>query len=83
VTDEHRRKAFELFAWKGWTFEEAMADDTRRRLINCRAAWVRTHVFEARHSRATETVRRLDPATGRWKTQRIEAGWTDQTPIAV
>lgn len=82
VTDAHRRTAFALFAWHGWTFEAAMADDTRRRLINCRAAWVRTREFEETHGRGTETVRRFNPTTGAWCSQRIEAGWTDQTPIA-
>lgn len=82
VTDAHRRTAFTLFAWHGWTYEAAMADDTRRRLINCRAAWVRTREFEATHTRATTTVHRINPATDAWCTERIQSGWTDQTPIA-
>jgi hypothetical protein len=33
VTAEHQRAAFELMAWTGWTFEQAMADPLRSRLV--------------------------------------------------
>jgi hypothetical protein len=37
VTAEHQRAAFEAFAWTGWTFEQAMADPLRSRLVKLRA----------------------------------------------
>jgi hypothetical protein len=37
VTDDHRRAAFEAMHWPGWTFDQAMADDVRSRLVNLRA----------------------------------------------
>jgi hypothetical protein len=37
VTDAHRRAAFEAMGWKGWTFEQAMADDVRSKVVNSRA----------------------------------------------
>lgn len=41
VTEQHRRAAFEAMAWRGWTFERAMADDTRRRVVEARAHQLR------------------------------------------
>lgn len=37
VTDQHRQRAFEAMHWTGWTFEAAMADEVRSRLVNLRA----------------------------------------------
>jgi hypothetical protein len=37
VTADHQRAAFEAFAWTGWTFEQAMADELRSRLVKLRA----------------------------------------------
>lgn len=37
VTDAHRRAAFALMGWAGWTFEQAMADDVRSKVVNSRA----------------------------------------------
>lgn len=42
VTDAHRRAAFDAMGWAGWAFEQAMANDTRRRVIECRAHQLRT-----------------------------------------
>lgn len=47
VTDAHRRAAFEAMHWTGWTFEAAMGNDTRRRLIECRAHQLRTQQWRA------------------------------------
>jgi hypothetical protein len=41
VTDQHRRGAFAAFAWLGWTYEQAMADDTRQRVVEARAHHLR------------------------------------------
>lgn len=48
VTDAHRHAAFEAMRWSGWTFEAAMGDDTRRRLIEARAHQLRTKACCAR-----------------------------------
>ena len=47
VTEAHRRAAFEAMRWTGWTFEAAMADDTRRRVIEARAHQVRTQLWRS------------------------------------
>ena len=41
VTEQHRRAAFAAMAWVGWTYERAMADDTRRRVVEARAHQLR------------------------------------------
>ena len=47
VTEQHRRAAFEAMAWTGWTFEQAMANDTRRRCIEARAHQLRKAMWLA------------------------------------
>jgi hypothetical protein len=47
VTDAHRRQAFALFKWPGVTFEQAMAVDLRRRLIEACAHGIRTREYQA------------------------------------
>jgi len=47
VTDEHRRQAFALFKWPGVTFEQAMAVDLRRRLIEACAHGIRKREHQA------------------------------------
>ena len=47
VTDAHRRAAFALFGWPGVTFEQAMAVDLRRRLIEARAHGLRMREHQA------------------------------------
>lgn len=47
VTEAHRLAAFEAMRWTGWTFEAAMADDTRRRVIEARAHQVRTQLWRS------------------------------------
>lgn len=47
VTDAHRRQAFALFKWPGITFEQAMAVDLRRRLIEAYAHGIRTREYQA------------------------------------
>lgn len=41
VTEQHRRAAFKAMAWTGWTYEQAMANDTRRRVVEARAHQLR------------------------------------------
>lgn len=51
VTDEHRRRAFADLRLAGTTFEQAMQDDTRRRVIEARAAQLRKREWQARNTR--------------------------------
>ncbi len=59
VTNAHRHAAFEAMHWKGWTYEQAMQFDMRRRLIECRAAALRKAEWEASTKRTTVPVRRV------------------------
>ena len=42
VTDAHRRAAFDSLCLAGVTYEAAMTDDTRRRIVEARAHQLRT-----------------------------------------
>lgn len=57
VTDEHRRAAFAAMGWPGWTYEAAMADPVRGRIVECRAHQLRTQQWKqerrAQHWRRT------------------------------
>ncbi len=77
ITDAHRRAAFALLAMPGWSYAAALRDPLRAKLIECRAAQLRTREWQAQHRQATECVRRLDPATGQWRTQRVAGAWVE------
>lgn len=47
VTDEHRRAAFEAMRWTGWTYDAAMADATRRQIVETRAHQIRKQEWKA------------------------------------
>lgn len=79
-TADQLHAAFEAFAWLGWTFAAAMADPLRARLVRARAAQMRTREFQRTHDRAWTTVRRLNPRTGQWCTQRVPTGWDAHSP---
>ena len=51
VTDEHRRRAFADLRLTCTTFEQAMQDDTRRRVIEARAAVLRKRDWQTRNTR--------------------------------
>lgn len=57
ITHAHLQRAFEAMAWKGWTYEAAMANDMRRRLVECRATCMAAREHQA--TRQRETVRRV------------------------
>lgn len=78
VTDAHLRAAFELMAWTGWTFEAAMADPIRSRVLRARAAQLRAQEYRRTHRRVVQAVRRYSPSDDRWCTQRV-AGDFDTT----
>ncbi len=75
LTPEQLQAAFAAFCWKGWTFEAAMADPLRSRLLKARAADMRTKRLKAQLPPAFAYVRRVDPATGRWTSQRVPVRW--------
>lgn len=78
VTDAHRAAAFERLALRGWTLPAALQDPLRRRVIEALAHQIRTAEWKAQHAQRTRTVRRLQPASGRWCTQRVAGDWDDQ-----
>lgn len=81
LTTEQLQAAFEAFAWVGWTFEAALADPLRARLLRARACQMRTREFQRTHARQWATVRRFDPAHGRYVSQRVPLGWDDLNPV--
>lgn len=81
LTPAQLQAAFEAFAWVGWTFDAAMADPLRARLVRARAAALRTREYQRTHVRQWATVRRFDPARGRYVSQRVPLGWDDNNPV--
>ena len=73
ITDEHRRTAFLAMHWPNVTFEAAMLDDTRKRVIECRAAVVRRLEWERTQTTTRVPVKRVVLGTDghpvRWVTQ--------------
>lgn len=78
VTEAHRRAAFASLAMPGWTFDAALRDPLRAQVIECRAAQLRTREWQAANDRETVCVRRLNPITGQWHTQRVAGDYTRQ-----
>lgn len=80
-TTAQLQAAFEAFAWVGWTFEAALADPLRARLLRARACQMRTREYQRTHARQWATVRRFDPARNRYVSQRVPVGWDDINPV--
>ena len=59
VTQAHRLAAFTAMHWSGWTFAAAMRYDVRRRLIEARAAQIRTAEWKATQQRSVVPVKRV------------------------
>ena len=59
VTAEHRLAAFEKMCWRGWSFESALQDSTRRALIEARAHQIRTREWAATQQRSVIPVKRV------------------------
>lgn len=81
LTPEQMQAAFEAFAWVGWTFDAAMADPVRARLVRARACQMRTREYERTRARQWATVRRFDPAHNRYVSQRVSVGFDDLNPV--
>ena len=60
ITDAHRQQALELMSWRGWTLAAALADPIRSRVLECRAAAIRTREWQA-------AVEQRATATGGWR----------------
>jgi len=74
ITQEHLQRAFEAMHWPGWTFDAAMANDMRRRLVVCRAHQLRTREWLASLPPGpTQAVRRV-----RLNAQGEVDGWCTQ-----
>jgi hypothetical protein len=63
VTDAHRLEAFERMAWVGCTFEQALANPTRRQCIEVRAHQIRTQQWQ--RERMARWAGRVVPSTQR------------------
>lgn len=59
ITNDHRRRAFELLCLRGTTFERAMQDDFQRRIIECCAAKLRTDEWKQTQRRCAVLVKRV------------------------
>ena len=85
ITDAHRAAAFETLSFRCCaTLAEAMADPVRAKVVEARAAALRTAEWQRTHAVRTSTVaRRFDPATGTWRSQRVATGWAqaDTLPL--
>lgn len=49
VTDGHRRAAFSQMNWLGWTFDQAMTDPVRSRIVESCARELRNREWRASH----------------------------------
>ena len=59
VTDAHRQAAFAAMHWAGRTYQQAMADPVQGRVIESRAAHIRTQEWERTTQRTVVPVRRV------------------------
>ena len=62
VTDAHRRAAFTLLSWPDCTFEQAMANDLRHRVIEACASALRKREWQQAR-RGVRVVRVVRPST--------------------
>lgn len=65
------RAAFEAMAWRDCTFEAAMRDAIRGRIVRARAAQLRAQHIQRTTTRTVRLVKRCNPVTGAWCTQRV------------
>ena len=59
VLDAHRQAAFVVMDWAGLTFEQAMADTVKSRVIECLAAQIRTREWKRTAQRTVVPVPRV------------------------
>lgn len=80
-TEAELRAAFELMAWKGCTFESAMRDDIRSRVVKACAAKKRKDEFLRSTTRRVRLVKRCHPVTHAWVTQRVPGDFDVTQPL--
>lgn len=79
-------EAFEALAVRSadlqrMTFSEAMAHDVWARVIDCKARALRAARYRANTTRRVRLVRRFNPSTGTWHTQRVPGAFDDSQPL--
>lgn len=85
-TCDQLRQAFEAMAARSadlrrMTFAEAMRHEVWARVIDCKARAMRTAAYRATTSRRVRLVRRFNPSTGTWHTQRVAGAFDDSQPL--
>lgn len=80
VTDAHRAAAFARFAWTDLTYEQAMADPLRGRLIEARAHQLRTQEWKQGQRRPSARLYTLPRIASRpvFDAKRAAAGDFDE-----
>lgn len=84
VTEAHRLAAFESLRMKNATYEAAMRDTVLRKIIDTRAATLRTREFNEANQASQRLVKRcrtLPDGTERWATQRVPGPVTAQAAL--
>jgi hypothetical protein len=85
-TCDQLRQAFEALAVRSadlrhMTFAQAMAHDVWAKVIDCRARAVRAAKYRATTTRRVRNVRRYNPATDTWCTQRVPGAFDETQPL--
>jgi hypothetical protein len=85
ITQDHRRRAFELLAMRGVpNFDAAMSEPWRARVIEARAAALRTQEWQASQQRTQQLVPRvrlgLDGHPIGWCTQVVAGAHAPRKP---
>lgn len=84
-TCEQLHHAFEQLAarckeLKPLNFLQAMEHPTWSRVIRCKASADRKEEFKRNTTRRVKLVRRINPATGQWVTQRVPGEFDQDQP---
>lgn len=85
-TCDQLRQAFEALAVRDHTlarmgYAAAMAHDVWARVIDCKARALRAADYRATTPRRVRLVRRFNPATGAWVTQRVPGAFDESQPL--
>ena len=85
-TCDQLRQAFEALAIRTpelarMNFAQAMAHATWARVIDCKARAMRAAQYRATTTRRVRLVRRFNPATGTWHTQRVAGAFDESQPL--
>lgn len=80
VTDAHRRVAFESLRLVGCTYDAAMADHLRRRIVEARAHQLRLREWQDTHTRTVRYLPACAPSGDRWTSRRAPGEWVRAEP---